>query len=387
MISLQEELDWEVYYRYGLVSESEYAEVVLNNGDILPGVAFGERAFEISLARGSTTEVAESEWYARHGAAPVAEMPPSWPDSYKRIVAKRISIIGSCKQIALLERPEYKRRWQTEPWEKKEKAALKSWLLDKCEDRELWFRADDSGTPRPHPVSVLSLSNRLRDLHPEAVEVAALYNADKDFSAVIKEIVETEHVPHLAALRYKDSGLRKREQWEHVWDLQREEDALNADRAEGEPEKRLSPPIPVPPKYTSADFRKPTYWSNRGKLDVPKERFISYPGAETDQDGSLMLGWAGWDHAQQAEALATLAFNRIEEHGWAADAERMTPLLAGMAELMPWVKQWHGEADEYGRSSADYLTEDLETLMNETGITRTGMAEWRPPARGQKKKK
>jgi hypothetical protein len=50
------------------------------------------------------------------------------------------------------------------------------------------------------------------------------------------------------------------------------------------------------------------------------------------------------------------------------------------------VKQWHGEPDEYGRSSADYLTEDLETLMNETGITRIDMVEWRPPARGRKKK-
>ena len=38
--------------------------------------------------------------------------------------------------------------------------------------------------------------------------------------------------------------------------------------------------IPVPPKYTSADFLKSTYWKLRGKLDVPKERWICYPGAE-----------------------------------------------------------------------------------------------------------
>ena len=48
---------------------------------------------------------------------------------------------------------------------------------------------------------------------------------------------------------------------------------------------RLSPvPIPVPPKYTGADFAKVSYWRNRGKLDVPKERFISYPKAGRDAD-------------------------------------------------------------------------------------------------------
>ncbi len=34
-----------------------------------------------------------------------------------------------------------------------------------------------------------------------------------------------ESVPHLPILRYKDSGLRKRAEWEKTWDLQRREDA------------------------------------------------------------------------------------------------------------------------------------------------------------------
>ena len=72
-----------------------------------------------------------------------------------------------------------------------------------------------------------------------------------------------EHAPFLAALRYKESGLRKRAQWERVWDQQREEDRTG---------ERLD--IKVPPKYSGADFLRHSYWSNRGKLDVPKERFI-----------------------------------------------------------------------------------------------------------------
>ncbi|TDQ53762.1 BREX-2 system adenine-specific DNA-methyltransferase PglX [Actinorugispora endophytica] len=386
MIALQEELDWDVYHRYGLISDAEHAELVVPDTADVPNLNLGERAFEIVLARKVKAGEVKTEWFKRHNSTPVTELPSHWPDAYKQVVEKRIALIESRKDIALIERPECKRRWQSEPWEKKEKAALKSWLLDRCEDRALWFAADDTGAEVPVVRSVLALGNRLRDLHPEAVEVAALYDADKDFADVVKEVVETEHVPYLAALRYKDTGMRKRAQWEEVWDKQREEDRLNADLAEGEKEKRL--PIPVPPKYTSADFRKSSYWANRGKLDVPKERFTSYPGAETEQDGSLVLGWAGWDHAQQADALATLALDRVGEHGWGSVREKATPLLAGIAELMPWVRQWHSEPDDYGQSPADYIAQDLESLMNDTGVTESDMKAWRPPAptRGRRRK-
>ena len=108
----------------------------------------------------------------------------------------------------------------------------------------------------------------------------------------------------LAAYRYKDSGLRKREAWEETWRLQRLEDA-------GE----KVGPIAVPPKYTSADFRKNSYWQARGKLDVPKERFILYPDAGRETDPTPLLGWAGWDHAQQSLALSLIIGDR-EKDGW-----------------------------------------------------------------------
>ncbi len=110
----------------------------------------------------------------------------------------------------------------------------------------------------------------------------------------LAKLLADEGVPFLAAYRYKPSGLDKRADWEHTWALQRREDA-------GE---KLDSPIPVPPKYKSADFAKTSYWSHRGKLDVPKERFISYPNAGRDTDSTELLGWAGWDHAEQALALA-----------------------------------------------------------------------------------
>ncbi|MFJ8619288.1 DUF7008 domain-containing protein [Streptomyces clavifer] len=120
--------------------------------------------------------------------------------------------------------------------------------------------------------------------------------------------------------------------------------------------------IAVPPKYTSADFMRASYWSNRGKLDVPKERFISYPEAGPDSDSTLMLGWAGWDHKDQAQALFELLAARTTRDGWSS--KRIVPLLAGLHEVMPWVKQWHDEYDdEWGAVPADELEAEYENQL------------------------
>ncbi|MFC8617830.1 DUF7008 domain-containing protein [Micromonospora purpureochromogenes] len=59
---------------------------------------------------------------------------------------------------------------------------------------------------------------------------------------------------------------------------------------------------------------------------------MSYPGASRDGDPSLLVGWAGWDHREQAQALATLIVAREQEDGWAA--ARLLPLVAGSAHEM-----------------------------------------------------
>src|SRR5262249_2472085 len=145
-------------------------------------------------------------------------------------------------------------------------------------------------------------------------------------------ILADEHVPFLSVLRYKSSGMAKRAGWEHVWDMQRAEDAATGEAKK----KKIREATPVPEKYVSADFRKKSYWDQRGKLDVPKERFISYPPGRRDADPSELLGWAGWDHREQAHVLATLVTTREQSDGWRAD--RLAPLLAGLREVMPWVR-------------------------------------------------
>ena len=143
--------------------------------------------------------------------------------------------------------------------------------------------------------------------------------------------------------------------------------------------------IPVPPKYTSADFRKSSWWQHRGKLDVPKERFILYPDAGRETDSTQLLGWAGWDHAQQALALAAVIAER-EGEGWAD--ERLVPLVAGLAELQPWVRQWHDEVDAtYQLNLADYLEEELRGRAHQVGLTLDEVRAWRPVASARRRRR
>ena len=112
-------------------------------------------------------------------------------------------------------------------------------------------------------------------------------------------------------------------------------------------------PIPVPPKYQSKDFLKTDCWRLRGGLDVPKERWISYPGCERGADGSLVIAWAGWNHLQQAAALAGYTMDMKDGEGWAP--ARLQPLLASLLELLPWLEQWHNEVDPvFGERMGDY---------------------------------
>ncbi|SCL45960.1 Methyltransferase domain-containing protein [Micromonospora citrea] len=377
MICLQEELDWQVYSLYGLLDEDLTAPESVRP----PMLQLGQRAFEIVLARKMRDEGMETQWFARHGSTPITELPAHWSPEYKAVVERRIAVIEGNRNIGLIERPECKRRWATEGWDAMQAKALRDWLLDRCEARELWYHHVD-GLEQPRPLTTAQLADELRR-DDDVLTVAGIYAPGQDLGKVVADLVADEHVPHLAALRYKDSGLAKRADWEHVWDLQRQEDALPDEAAKREFRKQ----IPVPPKYTSADFLKGSYWKHRGKLDVPKERFVSYPGASRDGDPSLLVGWAGWDHREQAQALATLIVAREQEDGWAAD--RLLPLVAGLREILPWVRQWHGEFDpEWGASPADIYAGFLAETTNRLHLTDEVLTSWRPPkaTRGRKAK-
>ncbi|MFE7200853.1 BREX-2 system adenine-specific DNA-methyltransferase PglX [Pseudonocardia alni] len=375
MIALQEELDWEVYQSYGLLTDAEAKALRTENPEPL---ALGERAFEIVLARKVAAGEAETAWFDRHRSTPITELPAHWSPEYTAVVEARIAIIEARRDIALIERPECKRRWASDPWVKNEATALRTWLLDRCEDRSLWYAMRD-GIEQPRTLTVSQLADRFppdADIHA----VAALYaedhldRRDMTLAQVLEQVVADEHVPYLAAMRYKDSGLEKRAEWERTWEGQREEDRTGTNLN-----------LPVPPKYKPADFRKNSYWSHRGKLDVPKERFVSYLGASPDADPTLLLGWAGWDHKDQAQALVNLVNDRTTQAGW--DTEKVTPLLAGLAELMPWVRQWHGEYDpEWDGTPAEEYQTFLDQQRADRRLTEQALRDWRPaaPTRGRR---
>jgi len=397
MIAVQEELDWLCYGSYGLTRDSLATSAP-------PPLKLGERAFEIVLARRMAAGDEQTTWFERHGSIPITELPSHWPWHYRHIVESRIALIESDRSVRLIERPEYKRRWNDEPWESQERRALRNWLLDRLEAERYWPRAS---TPK------LRSANQLTDLvrtDADFMQVGALYTGRDDFdiATLVVELTESEALPYLPVLCYADEGLRKRAAWERTWALQRQEDAIDVRVAAATPkeagesddayDKRLAAAqraarkvelgdVPVPPKYKSSDFRSATFWRLRGALDVPKERFVSYPLASRDADGSLMLAWAGWDHLQQATALAAHYLDLKEQEGW--PAERLMPLLAGLLELVPWLKQWHNEIDStHGARMGDYFEAFAQDEARALGTTVGAVKAWRPttaPARGRRR--
>jgi hypothetical protein len=201
------------------------------------------------------------------------------------------------------------------------------------------------------------------------MQVGELYRNDPAFDVhrLVAELVEAESIPLLPILRYKPSGLRKRLEWEQTWAWQWQEDAIDARTRlpKDDPQSlttvqaqelkhREIGDIPVPPKYTSSDFVSSTSWRLRGKLDVPKERWVSFPYCE-GADGTQVIAWAGYDHLQLARTISAY-YVEIQERLGGHDDLRLVPLLTCLIALLPWLKQWHNEVDpEFGLHMGDYF--------------------------------
>ncbi len=332
MCRIQELIDWQVYHAFELVSDAEFTRATtwLRRETVAPGA----RPFERILAR-RLEAGGHSAWFKRNDYARVENSPEETPIE---------KVIHTNRNLALLEQPEHKRRWGLWSWAEILKRRQRDAALLKVEGQLVEAQARSVGQLAPSGLSV-----------------------------------EGESAPYLSALRYTATGLEKHVAWQHTWDLQRREDA-------GEEVTK----IPVPPKYAQKDFRSPTYWRLRGKLDVPKERFISYPGCESDEDKSPVYGWAGWNHLQRAVALSGLYHQRREE-GW--EGERLLPMLVGLLELLPWLKQWHNEPDEElggERPAAQFeafVQAELQTLKKTPEEAQAAVLAWVEGGGGRAKKK
>ena len=90
-----------------------------------------------------------------------------------------------------------------------------------------------------------------------------------------------------------------------------------------------------------------------------------------------MIAWAGWNPLQQAQAVAGFLLDMRMHEGWTT--ARLIPLLAGLLELLPWLKQWHNALDpEYGTGMGDYFAGFLDGQLRELELTRAAVTQWQP---------
>jgi hypothetical protein len=141
--------------------------------------------------------------------------------------------------------------------------------------------------------------------------------------------------------------------------------------------------IPVPPNYTSADFLSSggaRYWAVRGKLDVPKERWISFPHCE-GPDGTLVIAWAGYDHLQLARSISAY-YVEIQEHLGGRDDPRLIPLLACVIELLPRLRPWHNNIDpDFDQRMDDFFAGFVAEEAKALNMTSDEVKNWEPAKR------
>ncbi len=384
LVAAQESLDWRTMHDYGLI-ETDLSE----NVDSLTPIQLGERAFEIVLARRVAAGLEETTWFKRHGSTPVTELPDHWSDEYRNLVEQRIAAIEADPAgVGFIEKPEFKRRWNWESWHDLQANALREWLIDAIENLPVWRNGSIVSVSRITQTALTNVEG--------FGDVAELYaGADVSVPKLVGELLASEAAPYVAGLRLKPSGMRKRAVWEKTWELQRHEDRIDSrSKLESDDPNYLTETeaaelkaeqigtIDKPPVYSSADM-VPTAWKHRGKLDVPKERFIFYPDAQaTDGDTSPLFGWAGWNHAEQGRALAEIYVQRKPD----TNQETLTALLAGIWELVPWVKQWHNEPDPQGRRNGDQLESFVQREISTLGLTIENVTGWAPPPKTKSSK-
>lgn len=392
MVRLQEELDWLCYELFELIT---------------PNFLARSRVWTQPLEEMPLVEAEDRPYRHKDGSS---------LETWDRVDLERWREISTDLNLGLVESPEYKRRWFRSAGAYDDtnlddsillQRSIVRWLLDRLESYfDFDGRMNNEGKPTAKlDVALVSIA-RLADVARQDADfmlVGELYRDDPAFDAqkLVNELVEAESVPLLPILRYKDGGLRKRAEWERTWELQRLEDKLQAgekiDLSAKDYELRsknleLSSSnlkksdlisrldIPVPPKYTSADFQSSTYWRLRGKLDVPKERWVSFPHC-AGEDGTLMIAWAGYDHLQLARAISAYYVDVQERLGGREDP-RLGPLLACLIELLPWLKQWHNDVDpEFGLPMGDYFEGFIQEEARPMGKTLDDIKAWQPPSR------
>jgi hypothetical protein len=356
-IALQEELDWWVYVAFGLVDEAKAATDYFDER-----LSSEHRPFAIRLARAAAVGEATNYWFDAMNVSPCKEIPSKYPERIRTRLEQRLALIENDAMLRMLESPEYKRKWESSQWEQDVKTASFAWLAS---------RLESVVKKRPGALSVSQLIATIQD-DTWMLVVASVYQErrDVDLQRLFSEIIAADSVPNHRFHVYTESGLAKRAAWEDVWSLQRREDAG---------EKFTS--MPMPPEYSqgsrgkSTDFLRSEYWQLRGKLDVPKERFIAFTEVPGRAGADTLYGWAGWTPTQRLKAM--LSIDEELEDASVPLADRIG-LLDSAWRLLPDVAR-----DD--AATAARLKAELQALVGPDGPSWELIEDWKqrfpPPKR------
>ncbi|MCG8417455.1 MAG: BREX-2 system adenine-specific DNA-methyltransferase PglX [Proteobacteria bacterium] len=362
MVYAQEELDWLAYYLYGLTKTWIRCPQGHSNR-----LSRGQRAFE--RVKGHRSFVRDKGQLVDTVEAECETGSRALPDEYLETTAQREQEIRNSEHLALIDAYLYKRLWRDTEENVREadyrkqydKTQLRQWLLE---------RIEANVAAKPKPFALMHLSAVLMD-DASFHTVATVYASSAGFSIekMLREFFDKESVPHHPFHIYTDSGLTKRAAWEATWASQRREDA--GEKIED---------IPVPPTYSqgsrgkSTDFLRGEYWKLRGKLDVPKERFIAFTEVPGRAPADTLYGWAGWTPLQRVRAL--LAMDEDLEDAGLPIADRIG-VLDSAWRLLP-------DVTREDPTAARRLRAELQALVGTDGPSREMLEDWKrrfPPAK------
>lgn len=357
-VALQEELDWLVYRLYGLVEELPSLSVeIVEHG---PGIPLGARPFEILQARSGRELGVDGQHLMR-------SLPPETDGKGAAVWQARIAAIERSSSLALIEHENYKRRWLLTP---KHLAGRVETFADRLADRLRLLLGDLVEFVVRKRTQPFDLARVAADLQEDArfAMLAELMTGRRDYShdQLVIELITDDAVPSHPLHRYSKSGLVKRRAWEQTWEDQRREDA-------GE---KVTPT--VPPSYSQPDFVTRRIFELRGKLDVPRERYIAFTEVPGRAGTETLYGWAGWTPLQRIKAI--LAVDEDLEDSGVPLADRIG-LLDSAWRLLPDLAREDAPA-------ASRLKAELQALVGPTGPSREMLEEWAkrfPPPKTPKK--
>ncbi len=349
-IVLQEELDWSVYKAFGLVELEDENAISLPESSIeVVEVPIGARPFEILQARGGRITGVDSQSLA-------SRLPDTVDATVAAVWEARMRVIQASPALSLIEHERYKRRWLLTP---KHLAGRVETFDDRLGIRLRMLIGDLVELSARRRTSAFDIARIAADLQADARfdMLAQLITGRRDFSMdqLIRDFVDNDAVPSHPLHRYSLTGLVKHRAWERTWHDQRCEDLGEA-------------VVPAaPPTYAQPDFVSRRLFELRGKLDVPKERFIAFTEVPGRSGAETLYGWAGWTAQHRMKAI--LAIDEELEDASVPLADRIG-LLDSAWRLLPDVAREDAAA-------ATRLKAELQALVGPEGPSRQLIEDWK----------